>query len=151
MLIRRALVISAFTFAALAANQIAGTWKLNVAKSKYTGIPAPKASIVTYTPQGQGWKYDAKGTTADGQPSNITFVYDKDGAESMMTGNPYADTITIQKGNTDSSTAIFKRGGKAIGTAKRTISPNGKTMTVSASLTLADGKKASYTAVYDKQ
>ena len=151
MLIRRALVISAFTFAAFAANQIAGTWKLNVAKSKYTGIPTPKTSSVTYTPQGQGWKYDAKGTSADGQPTNITFVYDKDGAEAMMTGNPYADTITIQSGNTDNSTAIFKRAGKAIGTAKRTISKDGKTMTVDASITLPDGKKASYSAVYDKQ
>jgi hypothetical protein len=42
MIIRRALLVGAFALAAFAANNLTGTWKLNVAKSKYTGIPAPK-------------------------------------------------------------------------------------------------------------
>ena len=151
MLIRRALIISAFTFAALAANQIAGTWKLNVAKSKYTGIPTPKEATATYTPQGEGWKYEAKGISAEGQPTNMSFAYAKDGADMPITGNPYADALVIKNGNANASSGTFKRGGKAVGTVKRTISKDGKTMTVDGSLTLADGKKASYTAVYDKQ
>ena len=151
MIIRRAFLVGAFALVAFAANNLTGTWKLNVAKSKYTGIPAPKEVTVTYSPSGAGWKYEAKGTSADGKPSIITFSYSKDDTDMPMTGYPYADTLSLKGGNTDSSTGIFKRAGKQIGTADRTISKDGKTMTVNATLTLPDGKKASYMTIYEKQ
>ena len=151
MFIRRALLISAFAFAALAANNLPGTWKLNVAKSKYTGIPTPKETMVTYTTQGQGWKYEAKGISGDGQPTNMSFAYEKDGADCPITGFPYADAISIKNGNGDVTTSTFKRGGKAVGTVKRTVSKDGKTIMLDGKLTLADGKKATYMAVYEKQ
>jgi len=150
MLVRRALLIGAFTFAAFAAN-LSGTWKLNVAKSKYVGIPTPKETTVTYTTQGQGWKYEAKGISGEGQPTNLSFVYEKDGVDATVTGFPYADTIALKDGNGDNSMATFKRGGKAVGTVKRTVSKDGKTITLDGKLTLADGKKATYIAVYEKQ
>ena len=151
MFIRNALLITAFAFSAFAADHVAGTWKLNTAKSKYVGIPTPKEATVTYTPAGAGWKYEGKGTAADGQPINMSFTYAKDGEDMPMTGYPNADTLMLRNGNTDASTGTFKRGGKVVGTAKRTISKDGKTMTVDAKLTLPDGKKASYLSVYDKQ
>lgn len=151
MFVRRALVIGALTFAAFAASQAPGTWKLNAAKSKYIGIPAPKEMTVVFSSQGQGWKYDAKGVSAEGQPTTMSFAYEKDGADMPVTGFPYAETIVLKGGSTDSVTATFKRGGKAVGSANRTISKDGRTMTVDATLTLPDGKKASYVAVYEKQ
>lgn len=151
MFIRSALLITAFAFSAFAADHVIGTWKLNNTKSKYVGIPSPKDVIVTYTPAGAGWKYEGKGTAADGQPINMTFTYVKDGEDMPLTGYPNADTLVLRNGKSDTSTGTFKRGGKAIGTAKRTISKDGKTMTIDAKLTLPDGKKGSYLAVYDKQ
>ena len=149
------MIRAAFAVCALAtmlsAADLAGTWKLNSAKSKYVGMPAPKEQTVTYTTQGSGWKYDAKGTAADGQPINASFVFVKDGVDASMTGFPYGDAIVLQNGNSDTSTATFKRQGKAVGNAKRVLSKDGKTMTVTGAVTLADGKKGSYTAVYDKQ
>ena len=151
MITRILLAISAFTLVAFAADPTTGTWKLNTAKSKYTGLPAPKEMTVTYTPAGEGWKYEAKGTDASGQPVNMSFAYIKDGEEMKFTGYPYADTLVLKGGKSDASTGTFKREGKPVGTAKRTISKDGKTMTVSANLTLPDGKKGSYSSVYDKQ
>jgi hypothetical protein len=151
MIIRTALVIFAFAAAVSGAEHLTGTWKLNVAKSKYVGMPGPKEQTVVYTTEGSGWKYSAKGTAADGQPVNTSFVYVKDGADAAMTGFPYADTIVLQNGNADTSTATFKRQGKESGTAKRVVSKDGKTMTITGAVTQADGKKGTYTAVYDKQ
>src|SRR6266700_8259902 len=128
MFIRSTLLIAAFALSAFAADHVAGTWKLNTAKSKYVGIPTPKDMSVTYTPAGPGYKYDAKGTAGDGQAVTMTFTYSKDGEDMPMTGYPYADTLALRGGNTDNSTATFKRGGKVIGTAKRTIAKDGKTM-----------------------
>lgn len=45
-----------------------GTWTLNVAKSKYSPGPPPKAQTSTYEAAGQGVKVTAKGTGADGKP-----------------------------------------------------------------------------------
>jgi hypothetical protein len=150
MMIRTALVVFAFAMLASGAD-LAGSWKLNTTKSKYVGMPAPKEQTVTYATQGSGWKYDAKGTAADGQPINASFVYVKDGVEAAMTGFPYGDAIVLQNGNSDSSTATFKRQGKVVGNAKRVISKDGKSMTITGAVTQADGKKGTYTAVYDKQ
>jgi hypothetical protein len=151
MMIRTALVFCAFAALVSGAEHLTGSWKLNSAKSKYVEMPAPKEQTVTYTTQGSGWKYDAKGTSADGQPIHATFVYVKDGADAVMTGFPYADAIVLQNGNADTSTATFKRQGKPVGNAKRVISPDGKTMTITGQVTQADGKPGTYTAVYDRQ
>src|SRR6266404_1482127 len=136
MLLRTTLAIGLLTLVAFAADPVIGTWKLNTAKSKYTGMPMPKDVTVTYSPAGSGWKYDGKGIAGDGSPINMSFVYVKDNDEMKLTGYPYADSLTLQNGNSDSSTGTFKRDGKPVGTAKRTVSKDGKTMTVSANLTL---------------
>jgi hypothetical protein len=151
MILRTALAMSVLTVVAFAADPYIGTWKLNPAKSKYTGLPMPKDVTVTYTPIDQGWKYDAKGTTGDGQPITMSFAYAKDNEDMKMTGYPYADALSLQGGKSNSSVGTFKREGKPVGTVKRNISKDGKTMTISANITLPDGKKGSYTSVYDKQ
>jgi hypothetical protein len=151
MTIRSALVFCAFAATLCGADHMTGTWKLNTAKSKYVGMAMPKDQSVTYTPQGSGWKYEAKGTSAEGQPINSSFVYVKDGADAATTGFPSWDAIVLKNGNADTSTATFKRQGKAVGNARRVISSDGKTMTITGEVTQPDGKKATYTAVYDKQ
>ena len=151
MLLRSALAICTFAFVAVASDHLTGTWKLNTEKSKYTGMPMPKEQTVVYTPEGQGWRYEAKGTTADGKPISTSFVYAKDNEDMKMTGSPFADTLVIRNGASDSSTGTFKREGKTVGSAKRVISKDGKTMTITGNVTLADGKKANYIAVYEKQ
>jgi hypothetical protein len=128
-----------------------GTWKLNAAKSKYEGIPAPKDQTVTYTAKGAGYDYLAKGTSSTGAATNSSFTYTKDGEDIKATGFPYWDAISLKNGSGDKSTAQLKRGGKVVGTVSRTISTDGKAMTLTGTLTLPDGKRATYNAVYDKQ
>jgi hypothetical protein len=172
MLTRSTLLIAAFAFSALAADHLAGTWKLNTAKSKYVNLKTPKDEMVTYTPTGQGWHYEAKSTVADQQPTRVSYTYTRDNVDMPISGSPYADTLTadtltLENGGSDNSTGTFKRDGKVVGTVKRTISKDGKTMTVKASLIVAElcpvsvcgaqrerGKmlfRANYNAVYDKQ
>ena len=67
MLKSLALAVAAIAVTVSAAD-LAGTWKFNAAKSKYTGMAAPKEMTVTYTMQGSGWNYAAKGVSATGEP-----------------------------------------------------------------------------------
>ena len=48
-----------------------GTWKLNLAKSKYSPGPPPKSQTATYDAAGDGVKVTVKGTNGQGQPIDI--------------------------------------------------------------------------------
>lgn len=128
-----------------------GAWKLNTAKSKYTGTPAPKEMTVTYTKQGTGWTYSAKGTSASGEAINRSYTFVKDGEEAKTTGFPNWDGIVLKNSTTNTTTYTLMRQGKAVGSGTRTLSADGKTMTLHASTTLPDGKKTTTHGVYEKQ
>lgn len=148
----KSFLVALFAIAvSISAADLAGVWKLNAAKSRYVGIPAPKEMTVTYTMQGSGWNYMGKGVTASGEPINSSFTVMKDGEEAKTTGFPNWDGIVLKNSTSNRSTATFNRQGKAVGTGIRTISADGKTMTIRGNVTLPDGKKANYVAVYDKQ
>jgi hypothetical protein len=148
---RLALALSLFATALFGADAM-GTWKLNTAKSKYTGMAAPKELTVVYSPQGQGWNYKATGVAATGQPIASSFTYVKDGAEIKTTGFPNWDGLVLQGAvNNTKSTGVMKRQGKDVGKLTRTMSADGKSMTIRGNLTLPDGKPATYVSVYDRQ
>ncbi|MFN0105066.1 MAG: hypothetical protein ACKV2U_23650 [Bryobacteraceae bacterium] len=135
----------------VSAADIAGVWKLNPAKSKYTGTAGNKEMTVTYTMQGSGWTYSAKGVSAAGEPITRSYTYVKDGEEFKVTGFPNWDGLVLKNAATSKSTSTYMRGGKAVGTGTRTISADGKTMTIRSTVTLPDGKKATMLSVYDRQ
>jgi hypothetical protein len=118
-----------------------GTWSLNTTKSKYTGMPMPKDMTATYTPEGTGWRYAAKGTSATGEPINSGFSYMKDGEEIKTTGFPNWDALVLKNANSNKATGTMKRGGKEVGTLTRTISDDGKTMTIRGKVTTPEGKQ----------
>src|SRR5215470_17760684 len=68
-----------------------GTWKLNLAKSKYSPGPSPKSQTVTHEAVGQGVKFTAKGTDAEGKPIDFQFTANYDGKDYPVTGNPIFD------------------------------------------------------------
>ena len=150
MLARIVLMFGVFAVAAAAADAT-GTWKLNLGKSKYTGMPAPKDLTVTYMPEASGWRYQARGTTATGEPISSSFTYRKDGEEIKTTGFPLWDTLVLEGAAADRSTGKLLRGGKPVGSVTRTLSTDGKTMTIRGSVMTPEGKKATYISVYEKQ
>lgn len=147
----RTLVLLTCTLVVAQAADLTGTWKLNTTKSKYVGMPGPKEQSVTYTAKGTGFEYMATGTSGTGQPIHAMFTYVKDGEEAKTTGFPNWDAVVIKGGAAAKATAQYKRDGKAVGASTRTLSNDGKTMTIAGKVTMPDGKPASFTAVYDKQ
>src|ERR1700674_3203418 len=69
------------------ANPLLRTWKLNTAKSKYTGSPMPKEMTRTVEADGDSVKYTYAGTAADGSPSSYGFTVKYDGKDYPMTGS----------------------------------------------------------------
>jgi hypothetical protein len=140
------MLVLAASLAALGADY-SGTWKLNTAKSKSTGIAVPKEQTVVYKANGGGYDYAGTGVSATGDPIKTHFVYSKTGEEAKTTGFPMWDSVVV----TANDEVDLKRGGKVIGTVQRVLAKDGKSMTLKGKLTLPDGKPATYDYLYEKQ
>jgi hypothetical protein len=136
---------------AQAADNQAGTWKLNVAKSKYSPGPAPKEGTLTIESQADGLKFTIHGTDAEGKAVHMEFSPKYDGKDYPATGMPNADTISMKKINDYTIEAVSKKGGKTVMTTKSVVSKDGKTRTTTQKGTNAKGEKVNNTIVYDKQ
>jgi hypothetical protein len=130
-----------------------GTWKLNLAKSKYEGTQAPKSLTRTVTAEGSGLKYSFEGEAADGSKISYSFTSKLDGSDAAVSGVGMpagADTVALEKTTVHKTTGVLKRGGAKIGTVTSVISPDGKTVTVYSKGKM-DGKEVKTEQVYDKQ
>jgi hypothetical protein len=135
-----------------AADSSVGTWKLNAAKSKFTGsyVVKSQTDVREATPEG-GVKVTRTGQLGDGTPINGSFTYNYDGKEYPATGLAF-DVLSVKR--IDPNTVAFdvkKTGGKYHVTGQTVISADGKTMTQTAKGTDAAGKPISSTVVFDKQ
>ena len=128
-----------------------GTWKLNVAKSTYGVVGAPKEQTVTYSPKGAGYDYELKGISPKGEPLHGTYTYMKDSVENKATGFPNWDGIVLTHGMSGKATAVYMRAGTRVGTGTRTLSPDGKTLRIDSQVKVPKGKVSITSAVYDRQ
>ena len=148
-----ALVITTAVSAWGADNSL-GSWKANMAKSKYTPAPWPVKSLtVTREAAPGGVKVTNSGMRTDGSAINSTYTATYDGSSSEVTGegSPY-DSISVKQGDGNTFTYEAKNSKTKYRASGRTvISGDGKTMTTNASGVDADGKPMTLKIVYDKQ
>src|SRR5579863_8405731 len=105
------LSIMFFGAAAFAADAVEGTWKLSVAKSKFTGT-APKSGTRVYAESADGTTLDQKLVGADGKEASMHVTLTYDGKERPITGNPDADSGSGKAINAHTTDFTLKRGGK---------------------------------------
>lgn len=139
-----------FGATAFAADAVVGTWKLNVAKSKFSGT-APQSATRVYTASADGTTLDQKMVGADGKEMSMHVTVKNDGKDHPVTGNPDADSVAAKVVDAHTSHFTLKKGGKVVGSVHRVVSADGKTLTVNNRVTRADGKTYDDTLVFDKQ
>lgn len=131
----------------------AGTWKLNLAKSKYEGVPAPKSLTRTVTADGGGLKYSFEGEAADGSKISYTFTSKLDGSDSAVSGVGMpggADTVKLERTSAHKMVGDLKKGGEKIGTTVVALSGDEKSVTVITKMKI-DGKEVKAEQVFEKQ
>ena len=130
----------------LLAQSNMGTWTLNVAKSTYSPNTPPKSSALTIATTGvtvdvalptgaQHWTY---GGTYDGKPVPVT-------------GNPNADTASRKRLSPTTTETTFTKGGKVTSVNTSVVAADGKTMTITAKGTTAQGQPSLNVQVYEKK
>jgi len=147
---RLVICIVAATFALSGADMLTGTWKLNVAKSKYSPGPAPKSVTITYTMDGDWVVLKDQTVDSTGKANTYDNRYKFDGKPYPFK-NALADgNISIKRIDDFHAEGVIK-GGKANTTVKAVISRDGKTRTLTTTGTNAEGKPVNNVAVYEKQ
>ena len=146
------------TVTAMAADTLVGTWKLNVAKSKYSPGPAPQSNTIKFEAVDGGIKLTADGADAQGRKTHNDYTAKYDGKDypthPMLDGKPNpngADAVAYKKIDDFTYEATTKLKGKTLTVARHVISKDGKTRTVTTTGTNAQGQKVNDTTVFEKQ
>jgi len=137
--------------AAQGTDPIVGTWVLNVAKSKFSPGPAPKSESRTYVAAGKDIKVTLAGVGADGTSTAGGWTLAADGRDVPMTGNPNADTLSLKPIDAFKVQFALKKAGKVVITGTRTISSDGKVMTITNKGTNAKGQAVDDVLVFEKR
>lgn len=147
-----AVVLLGGTALAQSGSSEIGTWKLNVAKSKYIQGDPPKSSTTKITAAGAGVKIVTDAVSADGTVRHSESSSNYDGKDSPIVGNSQnGDVVARTRVNATTIRSVFKNGGKVTVTSISVISEDGKTRTTTATGTNALGKAVNSVQVYEKQ
>ena len=130
-------LVAAATLLVAADPPYVGTWKLNPAKSNFG------ETTVTYEQMAGGQMK----LTADGQ----SYTFKTDGKDYPLTGSPNFDTLTLKQVDSHTVHSIQKKGGKVVGETTRTVSRDGKELTLASKGTTTDGVAYDNVMVYDKK
>ena len=138
--------------AAQAADNLLGTWKLNITKSKYNPGPAPKSSTTRWaTVPAGGLKITSDGVDAAGKSTHTEIVTMFDGKEAELKGAAAPTTRLYSRIDDHTYEFVTRVNGKVTTTSRGTNSADGKTRTLVTTGTTPDGKPVNNTAVYDRQ
>ena len=134
-----------------AQDPLIGTWELNRAKSK--GTPPPNLrETLKYEPYGDGGvKSTSEGVNALGNPIHTEYTGYYDGKEYPVTGNRDADTIVMKRIDAYTTERIFKKEGKVTRVARRTVSKDGKILTMTNRGRNAQGQNVDTVVVFDRK
>ena len=137
---------------AQAQESLYGTWKINIAKSKYSPGPAPKSSIAKWEPSDGGVKLTVDIVPATGEAQHFECSGKFDGKDNKVVGNnPDADTMAFSKIDDHTYRVAQKKGGKPTLTSRIVVAKDGKTRVTTQTGTNGKGETAAITMFYEKQ
>jgi hypothetical protein len=130
-------------------NPFVGTWKLNLASSKYNPGPPPQSQTRTWDASGMVM---VNGVGATGKPFSYGYSVKGDGKDSPTMGAipNKADMVSTKKIDANTYEATFTKSGKKVETTTFKVSNGGKTLTIHA-MGSADAGFVENIQVLDKQ
>ncbi len=132
-----------------------GTWKLNVAKSKFTPGPPIQGDTRSYEVNDGGWLFVTTETIQpDGTRTGVRFAAKFDGKAYPQIGR-FAPTVTmITYEPVDNRTLKYTQrdtSGKIVSTNTRIVSADGKTMIIEQRTSNASGQPVVNVELFERQ
>jgi hypothetical protein len=137
---------------AQAQEPLFGTWKMNVAKTKYSPGPVPKSFIAKWESFEGGVKITGDVVTVNGEPQHYESSGKFDGKDYPVIGNnPDADTMAFTKIDARTYEVVNKKGGKTTITSRIVVAADGKTRVTTQTGKSVAGENVKNTMLYEKQ
>ena len=129
-----------------------GTWKLNLAKSKYSPDPKYRSQTLKWEPAADGgFKFTTDTVTEKGETTRIEMVAKLDGKDYPVKGGQPNGTWSWKRINERGWESVRKADGKVTLTNRDVISADGKTLTRTDTGKNAQGETVNSVVVFDKQ
>lgn len=134
-----------------------GTWKLNIAKSKYNAGPAPAAPTANTTKLeivNGVMRITTDTVNAQGQKNQVVrYVHFGTKEQGQASGNPAAASVTYVYTSIDPRTYqwVTRVDGKVTTTTRLVLSPDGKTQTLTTTGTDAQGQAVNSVTMFERQ
>ena len=116
-----------------------GTWILNPAKSTFSAGAAPRNATITIETAGVGVKTTVDMLAAKDAVRHWYYIASYDGKDSPIAGDSAFNDVTVALTRVDPNTTsgVFKKHRNVIYTETSVVSSDGKTMTISTTVTNA--------------
>jgi hypothetical protein len=142
-------------------NPAAGTWKLNVAESKYSSGSLPKSATRTVEARADGLSVSYEFVQADGSMVKYAFAASFDEKDCPISGSGSAswredlvggaDTIALRRVGSNVYAAALKKSGNVVMTTRTVVSKGGKITTVTTNGGDAKGQPTKNVNVWEKE
>jgi hypothetical protein len=139
--------------AALAAAQtsdpLTGTWRLNVAQSKYESAVPPKSQTTTLHGVDGGLHEVVERLNADGTTTRWEVTAKYDGRDYPVTGDPSRDTVAMTRSDSGTVDIVNKKAGAVVSRMRIAVAADGRSRTN----TVKDpsGQKTAAVLVFDRR
>jgi hypothetical protein len=127
---------------------VLGVWKVDLSQSRYYPGPPPLSETRTFTRDKDGIKGIVLRRNANGSEERIEYRADFD-QEYPVSGTEAYDAVRFRRIDAYTSDAVLSHAGRVFGTARRVISKDGRTMTIT--FRQEDPSLVKNVVVYSKQ
>ena len=134
-----------------AADNLAGVWKLNLAKSNYSPGPPPRSILAKFEEVPGGIKETHDRVDADGTKIRFEWVAKYDGKDYPVKGDPSRDSGSIRRIDAYTVEITNRKGGKVMTVARITIARDGKSRNSDVTGVDGQGRQVHNTLLWEKQ
>jgi hypothetical protein len=110
-------------------DRLAGTWQLNVGRSKYEGAAAPKSQTTTLRAVEGGILETVERVNADGSTTRWDVTAKYDGRDYPVKGDPSRDTVAMTQVDQNTVDIVNKKAGVVVSRMRIALAADGKTRT----------------------
>jgi hypothetical protein len=144
------LTLTAVDAVAASSRTAVGTWTLDVAKSSYEAIAAPKyEKLVVMTDKTDAVKWLLTGASSDGKTYVSSYDGPIDGKDRPYGNSQVGNTIAYTRAGSGVSWVVKNKGGAVIETGTSQLSVDGNLLTLKGTIQQPSGK-ANFVSVFER-
>jgi hypothetical protein len=111
-------------------DAVVGSWELDLSRSSFTPGPPPRSEVRNYQQEHEGIKAEIVTIDADGSTHRIEYLASYNDVVAVVTGSSQTDAIKLRKVDAYTAESQLSLAGKVVGQARRVITRDGQTMTI---------------------